>query len=77
MKRKDFLFSTLPAAAILPEMINGYSVKALNQNSPLVQALMLGLTLTDHVLVIIHLSGGNDVLNMVIPISDYYNYYIA
>ena len=48
MKRKDFLFSTLPAAAILPEMINGYSVKALNQNSPLVKALMQGLTLTDH-----------------------------
>ena len=77
MKRKDFLFSTLPAAAILPEMINGYSVKALNQNSPLVQALMQGLTLTDHVLVIIQLSGGNDGLNMVIPISDYSNYYNA
>lgn len=77
MKRKEFLLSTLPAAAILPEVINGYSVKALDQNSPLVQALMRGLTVTDHVLVIIQLSGGNDGLNMVIPVSDYSNYYNA
>lgn len=77
MKRKDFLLSTLPAAAILPEVINGYSVKAMNENTPLVQALMRGLTITDHVLVIIQLSGGNDGLNMVLPISDYTNYYNA
>jgi uncharacterized protein (DUF1501 family) len=71
MKRKDFLLNAIPAAAILPEVINGYSVKAYNANSPLVQALMRGDTLTDHVLVIIQLSGGNDGMNMVIPISDY------
>jgi hypothetical protein len=53
MKRKDFLLSTLPAAAIIPEVINGYSVKALSADSPLVQALMRGQTLTDHVLVIL------------------------
>ncbi len=75
MKRRDFLATTLPAAAILPEVINGYSVKAFNVNSPLVQALMRGTTLTDHVLVIIQLSGGNDGLNMVIPVgADYTNY---
>ena len=77
MKRKDFLLSTLPAAAILPEVINGYSVKAFNVNSPMVQALMRGTTLTDHVLVIIQLSGGNDGLNMVIPVADYSNYFNA
>ena len=75
MKRRDFLLSTIPAAAVLPEVINGYSVKAFNSNSPLVQALMRGATLTDHVLVIIQLSGGNDGLNMVIPTgADYTNY---
>ena len=58
-------------AALLPELINGYSVKAFNMNSPLVQALLRGNTLTDHVLVIVQLSGGNDGLNMVIPVADY------
>lgn len=71
MNRKDFLLNAVPAAAILPEVINGYSVKAYNANSPLVQALMRGNTLTDHVLVIIQLSGGNDGMNMVIPIDTY------
>jgi uncharacterized protein (DUF1501 family) len=77
MKRRDFLLSTLPAAAVLPEVINGYSVKAFNVNSPLVQALMRGTTLTDHVLVIIQLSGGNDGMNMVIPVAQYSNYFNA
>lgn len=77
MKRKDFLLNTIPAAAILPEVIDGYSVKAFNANSPLVQALMRGTTLTDHVLVVVQLSGGNDGLNMVIPVADYSNYFNA
>ncbi len=77
MKRRDFLLNTLPAAAVLPEVIDGYSVKAFNINSPLVQALMRGNTLTDHVLVIVQLSGGNDGLNMVIPVADYSNYFNA
>ncbi|HUR67359.1 MAG TPA: DUF1501 domain-containing protein [Chitinophagaceae bacterium] len=77
MKRRDFLFNTIPAAALLPEVIDGYSVKAFNMESPLVQALMRGDTLTDHVLVIVQLSGGNDGLNMVIPVADYSNYFNA
>jgi uncharacterized protein (DUF1501 family) len=77
MKRRDFLLSTIPAAAILPEVINGYSVTALNSNSPLIQALMHGNTLTDHVLVIVQLAGGNDGLNMVIPVGEYSSYFNA
>lgn len=77
MKRRDFLWNTIPAAAVLPEVVNGFSVKAFNVNSPLVQALMRGTTLTDHVLVIIQLSGGNDGMNMVIPVGDYSNYFNA
>jgi uncharacterized protein (DUF1501 family) len=76
MKRKDFLLNAIPAAVILPEVINGYSVKALSTTSPLVQALMRGTTLTDHVLVIIQLSGGNDGLNMVIPVGNDYAKYL-
>jgi uncharacterized protein (DUF1501 family) len=77
MKRKDFLLNSIPAAALLPEVINGYSVKAFNSNSPLIQALMRGTTDTDHVLVIIQLAGGNDGLNTVIPVADYTKYFNA
>ena len=77
MKRRDFLQKSIPAATVLPALINGYSVNAFAADSPLVQALMRGTTDTDHVLVIIQLSGGNDGLNMVIPISTYSNYYNA
>ncbi|MEK7225028.1 MAG: hypothetical protein AAB221_05030, partial [Bacteroidota bacterium] len=77
MKRREFLQKGIPAAALLPAVINGYSVKAFGAESPLVQALMQGITDTDHVLVIIQLAGGNDGLNTVIPISTYSNYYNA
>ena len=68
MKRREFLGKSM--AVTLPALISGYAVKALDANSPLVQALMGGGPDTDHVLVIIQLSGGNDGLNMVIPISN-------
>ena len=74
MKRREFLGKSV--AVTLPAIIGGYSVKAFNQNSPLVQALLGTGTDTDHVLVIVQLSGGNDGLNMVIPISTY-NLYTA
>src|SRR5258706_4062311 len=77
MRRRDFLRNTVPAAAILPAIVDGYSVKAFNSNSPLLQALMNPTIDTDHVLVIVQLSGGNDGLNMVIPVSTYSAYYNA
>jgi uncharacterized protein (DUF1501 family) len=77
MKRRDFLKNTVPAAAILPAIVDGYSVKAFNADSPLLQALMNPIIDTDHVLVIVQLSGGNDGLNMVIPVSTYSAYYNA
>src|SRR5436190_10091134 len=77
MKRRDFLKHSIPAATLLPAIIDGYSVKAFTGNSPLLLALMNPTIDTDHVLVIVQLSGGNDGLNMVIPVSTYNNYYNA
>jgi len=77
MKRRDFLKKTIPAATLLPAIVDGYSVKAFTGNSPLLLALMNPSIDTDHVLVIVQLSGGNDGLNTVIPKDNYGNYYNA
>jgi uncharacterized protein (DUF1501 family) len=75
MKRRAFLKKTIPTAAILPALVDGYSVKAFTGNSSLMQALMHPQMESDHVLVIVQLNGGNDGLNMVLPISNYSAYY--
>jgi uncharacterized protein (DUF1501 family) len=77
MKRRDFFKQTIPASVTLPALLNGFSVKAFTGASPLVQALMGATTDTDKVLVMIQLNGGNDGLNMVIPIETYKDYYNA
>jgi hypothetical protein len=58
MKRRKFLKNSIPAGVILPGLLNGYSIKAFAEDSPFVQALMLPTTLTDHVLVLVQLNGG-------------------
>jgi uncharacterized protein (DUF1501 family) len=75
MKRREFLGKS--AAVAIPAIVSGYSVKALSEDSPLVRALIGSNLDTDHVLVIVQLSGGNDGLNMVIPISTYSLYNAA
>jgi uncharacterized protein (DUF1501 family) len=77
MRRRSFLKNALPASVTLPALLNGLSVKAFTRQSPLVQALMGTTTDTDKVLVMIQLNGGNDGLNMVIPIEIYGNYFNA
>lgn len=77
MKRRSFLKRTVPAAAILPGLIDGYSVKAFPGTSLLMQALSNAQIGNDRVLVIVQLNGGNDGLNMVIPIDNYSRYYNA
>ncbi|WEK37572.1 MAG: DUF1501 domain-containing protein [Candidatus Pseudobacter hemicellulosilyticus] len=74
MKRRDFFTQSLPAAITLPALLNGFSVKAYTGSSPLVQALMASPVETDKVLVLIQLNGGNDGLNMVLPIEFYAAY---
>jgi len=75
MKRRDFLRTTVPAT-VLPAMLGGYSIKAFAEGSGLSGMFGLG-TNTDHVLVLVQLNGGNDGLNMVIPLDFYSNYYNA
>ncbi len=72
MKRREFLRNTVPAA-ILPAVLNGFSLKSFASDSPMGQ-LLNGATPTDHVLVIVQLTGGNDGLNMVIPIDNHAAY---
>ncbi|NSL88640.1 DUF1501 domain-containing protein [Chitinophaga solisilvae] len=75
MKRRDFLKYTAPAA-ILPTVINGFSIKAF-ASSPMLTALSGAAADNDHVLVMIQLTGGNDGLNMVIPLDVYSKYQAA
>lgn len=77
MKRRQFFKHSIPAAVTLPALVNGFSVKAYTGASPLVQALLSATTETDKVLVLVRLDGGNDGLNMVIPIEFYAGYFNA
>ena len=74
MKRRSFLQKTLPAGVLLPSLLNGFSFRAFGMSSPELSSLLLPATETDHVLVIVQLNGGNDGLNMVVPIENFSNY---
>lgn len=76
MKRREFITKTLPAGVLLPSLINGFSLKAFGASS-LLSAMTSASEETDHVLVIIQLNGGNDGLNMVIPLQYYDNLMLA
>ncbi len=74
MKRRDFLRNAIPAGILLPSLVSGLSFRAFGADSPIMQSLLLPVTETDHVFVIIQLNGGNDGLNMVVPIENFSNY---
>lgn len=76
MKRRDFLRYTLPTAAATT-MLGTIPVRTLGMESPIIRALMESPNDTDHVLVLVQMNGGNDGLNMVIPIDMYANYQSA
>lgn len=68
MKRRDFL--KVSQAATLAYMVNGTPISTYARN-PLLELLAKQTAANGRVLVIIQLSGGNDGLNMVIPIDQY------
>jgi uncharacterized protein (DUF1501 family) len=71
MKRRDFIKNTA-IGAVLPGVFGKYGVEAVAL-SPWLQTLTNAAVETDHVLVIIRMNGGNDGLNMVVPVDQYTN----
>jgi uncharacterized protein (DUF1501 family) len=73
MKRRNFL-KNITASVALPSLLNGFGMRAYAA-SPLTP-LLNGLSVdTDHVLVLVQLSGGNDGLNTVVPLDQYSQLY--
>ncbi len=77
MDRRKFIRNTVPVAVTMPALLNGFSFTAQGAESALARLLQQTLTDTDHVFVLVQLGGGNDGLNMVIPLDIYGNYYNA
>lgn len=73
MKRRDFLQHTA-AGLLLPVLFDGYGAKAYGEGSAFVQALAKLADLNDRVLVMVQLNGGNDGLNMVLPLDQLSKY---
>jgi uncharacterized protein (DUF1501 family) len=69
MKRRTFIKNTATASIGLPLMINGLPLKAFSHH-----LLWKRIDpLSDRVLVLIQLNGGNDGLNMILPLDQYDN----
>ncbi len=68
MKRRNFL-QYAASSLVLPVLIDGFGARAFARPSSFVQSLIKLADQTDRVLVIIQLQGGNDGLNMVIPLD--------
>lgn len=77
MKRRQFLRNAIPTGVMLPSLFGGFSFKAFSADSGIMQSLALPVTETDHVFVIVQLNGGNDGLNMVIPVENFSSYVAA
>ncbi len=75
MQRRKFLRNTATAAISVPGL-NGLNMHALAEGSWM-HEFYTSTVQTDHILVIIQLSGGNDGLNTVIPLDQYGNYFNA
>jgi uncharacterized protein (DUF1501 family) len=71
MQRRKFL-QRAAAAAVMPGIL-GQGSQVMASSSNWLELLTNAATETNHVLVIIRLNGGNDGLNMVIPLDQYAN----
>ena len=74
MKRRDFIQYT-SASFFLPMILDGFGAKAHTQaTTPFMKAMLDVADANDNILVVIQLSGGNDGLNMVVPLDQYATY---
>ncbi len=74
MKRRDFIQYT-SASFFLPLILDGFGAKAHTQaTTPFMKAMLDVADANDNILVVIQLAGGNDGLNMVIPLDQYDTY---
>ncbi len=69
MKRRNFL-KIFPAAGVTPFVVNGFPMRPF-ANSKIAKIMSTCDGVEDRVLVLIQLKGGNDGLNMVIPVPQY------
>lgn len=69
MKRRNFL-KNMTAGVAIPSLVGGFGVRAYASN-PLSRLVNAFTTDTDHVLVLIQLSGGNDGLGTLVPLDQY------
>ena len=69
MRRRDFIRNSVPVA-VLPFLLGGFNVRAYGR-SKVLEGLIGAGSPGDRVLVLIQLNGGNDGLNMVIPLDQY------
>lgn len=72
MKRRSFL-KKLPLAASIPFTLAGIPMKAMGEN--VLTRLIRAASENDKVLIILQLHGGNDGMNMLIPVEQYDLYY--
>lgn len=72
MKRRNFL-KTLPLAVGVPFTLAGIPMKAMGEN--VLTRLIRAANENDKVLIILQLHGGNDGMNMLIPVEQYDLYY--
>ncbi|MES2520489.1 MAG: DUF1501 domain-containing protein [Bacteroidota bacterium] len=71
MKRRDFIQYT-SASFFLPLILDGFEAKAHTQaTTPFMRAMLDVADANDNILVVIQLAGGNDGLNMVLPLDQY------
>jgi uncharacterized protein (DUF1501 family) len=74
MRRRKFIKNTIASALFAPVMIDGISAKAIDASSPFLRALTKVMGVSDRVLVVIQLNGGNDGINTVLPLDQYADY---
>ena len=72
MKRRNFI-QNAAAGVVLPSFFGSGDHVGTSPDSPLMRVLLGAATDTNHVLVILRMAGGNDGLNMVIPLDQYAN----